>query len=171
VSTNSLEIAPEVAARVVSTTDAIRQARQWQRDGVAVVLTNGCFDLLHVGHLRYLQRARAFGRLIVGLNSDLSVRALKGPSRPIVGELERAEMLASLRSVSLVTIFDDLTAERLLRQIRPDVYVKGADYGSAKRPLPEAAVANRIGTRVELIELASGHSTTALVARIRDAAQ
>src|SRR5258708_22170313 len=114
----SLAIDLDAASRIVTPAAAARAARAWQSDGHAVVLTNGCFDLLHVGHLRYLQRARALGQLIVGVNSDGSVRALKGITRPIVGESERAEALASLRSVSLVTIFDDLTADVLLKLIR-----------------------------------------------------
>jgi rfaE bifunctional protein nucleotidyltransferase chain/domain len=95
---------------------------------------------------------------------------LKGPTRPIVGERERAEALASLRAVDLVTIFDDRTAERLLELIRPDVYVKGADYAAPDHPLPEADVACQLGIRVELIDLVAGRSTSALVERIRGAA-
>jgi rfaE bifunctional protein nucleotidyltransferase chain/domain len=158
-----------VETRIVTPTEAAKRARRWQLEGTAVVLTNGCFDLIHVGHLRYLRQARAHGRLIVGLNSDSSVAALKGPTRPIVSASERAETLASLRVVDLVTVFEDHTAERLLEQIRPDVYVKGADYGMAGHPLPEATAAARIGARVELIELTPGWSTTALVERIRAA--
>ncbi len=119
-----------------------------------------------MGHVRYLRRARSFGRLIVAVNSDASTRALKGPSRPIVPEAERAELLAALRCVDLVTIFDDLTAEKILESLRPDVYVKGADYGPTARPLPEAEVARRIGARVELIALTPEHSTSALIAKI-----
>jgi rfaE bifunctional protein nucleotidyltransferase chain/domain len=156
-----------IDARIVTPDEAASRARNWRQAGIAVALTNGCFDLIHVGHLRYLRQAREHGRLIVGLNSDSSVATLKGPTRPIVPARERAEMLASLRSVDLVTIFDDLTAGRLLEQIRPNVYVKGADYGSGGRPLPEAIVAARIGARVELIELTPNRSTTALVERIR----
>jgi rfaE bifunctional protein nucleotidyltransferase chain/domain len=156
-------------ARIVSPDEAVGYARRWQQEGISVALTNGCFDLVHVGHLRYLRQASEYGRLIVGVNSDLSVAALKGPSRPIVAADERAELLASLRSVDLVTIFDDLTAERLLEAIRPDVYVKGAEYGTPGRPLPEAAVAKRIGARVELVELTPDRSTSALLARVRAA--
>jgi rfaE bifunctional protein nucleotidyltransferase chain/domain len=151
---------------VVSIGQAARAARRWQRSGQTVVLTNGCFDLLHVGHARYLAAARSIGHLIVGVNSDDSVRSLKGPSRPIVSALDRAELLASLRSVDLVTIFDDLTAERLVEEVRPDVYVKGADYDEKSKPLPEAAVADRIGTRVAFIALTPGRSTSALVGQI-----
>ena len=160
--------APDVCnALVVSREEAVRARDKFRERGEVVVLTNGCFDLLHVGHLRYLQAARRFGRLIVGLNSDASVRRLKGNSRPIVGEAERAELLAGLRCVDLVTIFDESDAAALLDALRPDVYVKGADYGPGGRPLPEAETAARHGTRVEFVELVDGHSTSALVEAIR----
>lgn len=154
-------------ARVVSRDAALRARERWHRHGQTVVLTNGCFDVLHVGHVRFLQQARSLGRLVVAVNSDLSTRALKGPSRPIVPEAERAELLAALRCVDLVTIFDDPTAEAILEELRPDVYVKGADYGPSGRPLPEASVAERLGTRVELIALTPDHSTSAVIAKIR----
>ncbi len=153
--------------RVVSRDEAIRARERWRRDGKTVVLTNGCFDVLHVGHVRYLQQARTFGRLVVAVNSDASTRALKGPTRPIIPDVERAELVAALRCVDLVTIFDDPTAEGILEALQPDVYAKGADYGPSGRPLPEAAVAERIGTRVELIALSPGHSTSALIDKIR----
>lgn len=156
-----------MASRVVTRDRAIKACARWRRDGRTVVLTNGCFDLLHVGHLRYLRQARSLGRLIVAVNSDASTRRLKGPSRPIVPENERAEMLASLRCVDLVTIFDEATAEAILEEVAPDVYVKGGDYGANGRQLPEAAVALRIGARVELIPLVESHSTSALIDRIR----
>jgi D-beta-D-heptose 7-phosphate kinase/D-beta-D-heptose 1-phosphate adenosyltransferase len=101
-------------------------------EGARVVLTNGVFDLLHLGHVRYLREARGLGDLlIVAVNSDVSTRRLKGPSRPIIGENERAETLAALAAVDYVTIFADATAERLVSLLRPDVYVKGADYAGA----------------------------------------
>lgn len=153
--------------RVLSPVEARQACARWQSRGSTVVLTNGCFDLLHVGHVRYLQQARALGRLIVAVNSDASTRALKGPSRPIVPERERAELLSALRCVDLVTIFDDSTAEVILELLRPDVYVKGADYGPGGRALPEARVAERIGARVELIPLVEDRSTSALVETIR----
>ena len=156
-----------MASRVVTREQAADICARWQRDGRTVVLTNGCFDLLHVGHVRYLQQARTFGRLIVAVNSDASTRQLKGPTRPIIPQGERAEMLASLRCVDLVTIFEQLTAEAILERVRPDIYVKGADYGPTGRALPEAAVAERIGARVELISLVENHSTTALIDTIR----
>ena len=153
--------------RVVTRDEAAKASARWRDGGRSVVLTNGCFDILHVGHLRYLEEARRLGRLIVAINSDASTRRLKGESRPIVPEADRAELLASLRCVDLVTIFDELTAEETLEAIRPDVYVKGADYGPAARPLPEAIVAEKIGTRVALIPLVENRSTTALIETIR----
>jgi D-beta-D-heptose 7-phosphate kinase / D-beta-D-heptose 1-phosphate adenosyltransferase len=162
---NAQQISRRTASRtrVLSLERAVAKRRYWQKLGQPVVLTNGCFDLLHVGHVRYLQVARSFGKLIVGVNSDRSVRALKGPSRPVLSELDRAEILASLRWVDAVVIFDDATAEPLLEAIGPDTYVKGADYGAGGRPLPEADVARRLGTRVVLIDLVEGRSTTSVI--------
>jgi D-beta-D-heptose 7-phosphate kinase/D-beta-D-heptose 1-phosphate adenosyltransferase len=117
--------------------------------------------------VRYLTTARQFGRLIVGVNSDGSTRRLKGPSRPIVAEGERAELLAALRCVDLVTVFDEPTAAELLRVLRPDIYIKGADYGPGGKELPEAELARAIGARVELVPLVPGRSTTAIVEAIR----
>lgn len=155
------------SAPIVSREEAIRRRQSWQRAGEAVVLTNGCFDLLHLGHIRYLQAACRLGRLIVGLNADQSVRDLKGPTRPVVGQSERAAVLAALRCVELVTIFTEPTAEALLEAIRPNIYVKGADYAPGAHPWPEAETARRIGTRVETIPLIQGYSTTALIKKIR----
>jgi D-glycero-beta-D-manno-heptose 1-phosphate adenylyltransferase len=152
---------------VVSREEAIRRRAAWQEAGEAVVLTNGCFDLLHVGHLRYLEAARSFGRLVVAVNSDRSVREWKGPERPIVPAAERAELVAALRCVDLVTIFDESTGEALLRALRPEVYVKGADYGPGGKDLPEAVVAAEVGARVELVPLVAGHSTSDLIDAIR----
>jgi rfaE bifunctional protein nucleotidyltransferase chain/domain len=133
-----------------------------------VVLTNGCFDILHRGHVRYLNAAAELGDvLVVGLNSDASVRGLKEPDRPLVPEDERAEVLAALACIDYVTIFDDPTAEELVKQIRPEVYVKGGDYEG--RPLPEAALVQALGGEIRLIPVVPGVSTTALVRRIRGA--
>ncbi len=146
--------------------------------GARIVCTNGIFDLMHIGHLRYLAAARAMGDvLVVGVNADASTRRLKGPARPIVPQAERAEMLAGLACVDFVTIFDEDTAEELVRALQPEVYVKGGDYtidsgdGTASaspmaKPLPEAAVVRGYGGRVALIPYVPGHSTTELLARI-----
>ena len=146
---------------------------RWQSTGQRIVLTNGVFDLLHVGHLRYLSAARAAGdRLVVAVNSDRVTTLLKGPSRPIVPAEERAELLAGLRVVDAVTIFDQLTAAEVVRMLRPNIYAKGGDYaqpdGSVDhRRLPEAAVAEAVGASVVLLPLSDGHATSALVQRIR----
>src|SRR4051794_40913377 len=130
--------------------------------GGRVVLTNGCFDLLHVGHVRYLQAARRLGDfLVVGVNSDASVRALKGPARPIVPAAERAEVVAALGCVDAVVIFDAATAEPLVAALRPEVYVKGADYTEAT--LPEAHLVRAYGGTVALLPTVPGASTTALL--------
>ncbi len=146
--------------------------------GRTIVLTNGCFDRLHVGHVRLLQACRQYGDvLIVGVNSDASARALKGPDRPFVPEAERAELLAALAGVDYVVVFEERTAERLAEVVRPDVYVKGADYACAsdgagaidEGRLPEASVVRRYGGRVVLAPLVPDRSTTGLVERIRRA--
>jgi len=131
------------------------------------VFTNGCFDLLHVGHVRYLQAARACGdRLVVGLNSDASVRGLKGPSRPLVAEDERAEVIAALACVDFVTVFDEPTADGLLALLRPAVYAKGGDY--TPDSLPEAPTVRAYGGEIAIIPFVPGRSTTNMVARIQD---
>ena len=133
--------------------------------GSKVVFTNGCFDLLHVGHIRLLEEAKAQGDvLIVGLNSDSSVTALKGQSRPITTALERAEILSMLRPVDYVFIFDDPTPIRLIRMITPDVHVKGSEYrvGFGKH-MPEASVVESLGGRVHLVEMVKDRSTSSIV--------
>lgn len=133
--------------------------------GERVVATNGCFDLLHVGHVRYLAQARALGdALFVAVNSDRSARALKGPGRPLVPAAERAEILAALRCVEYVVIFDEDTAEDVMAALRPDVYVKGGDYTLDR--LPEARVVQAYGGAVRLLPLVAGRSTSQLIARI-----
>lgn len=147
---------------------------QWRRDGRTVVFTNGVFDLLHLGHAQYLAAARNLGDLLViGLNSDASTRAIKGPLRPLVPQAERAALLLNVRTVDYVTIFDDPTAERLVAAIAPDVYVKGGDYaltaeqaGAGGKELPEARIVQHYGGRVELIRYLAGHSTSELIKRI-----
>src|SRR5579875_2967565 len=144
---------PALAARVA----ALRAS------GGRLVLTNGCFDLLHVGHVRYLQAARRLGDFLVGVNADASVRALKGPTRPLVPAAERAEVVAALGCVDAVVIFDAATAEPLVSALRPEVYVKGADYTEAT--LPEARLVRAYGGTVALLPTVPGASTTALLER------
>lgn len=134
--------------------------------GLTVVFTNGVFDLLHPGHVRYLQAARREGdALIVGVNSDRSVRANKGPSRPVVPESERAELVAALAVVDAATIFDDETPADLVRLLQPDVLVKGADW--AADAIVGREVVEARGGRVVRVPLAQGYSTTAILDRIR----
>ncbi|BAU14922.1 RfaE bifunctional protein, domain II [Leptolyngbya sp. NIES-3755] len=133
-----------------------------------LVLTNGCFDLLHCGHVRYLNSARKLGRsLIVGLNSDDSIRMIKPdrlPSRPIIPEVERAEVLAALKSVDGVVIFSEKTACELVEALHPEIYAKGGDYDL--QTLPEASIVHSYGGQVRLIEIEVPSSTSAIVDRI-----
>lgn len=134
--------------------------------GKRVVFTNGCFDLLHPGHVSYLRTARSLGdALIVGLNSDASVRKLKGPSRPVVPEKDRAAMLAALKPVDAVVLFNEDTPVRLMRELKSAVYVKGGDYRI--EDLPETEVAAEIGAEVKILPFEEGYSTTALIEKIK----
>jgi len=138
-----------------------------RRAGKRIVFTNGCFDLLHVGHVRYLAAARAAGDLlIVGVNDDASVRRLKGPGRPLVAAAARAEVLAALAAVDWISVFDEDTPEALIRLVEPDVLVKGGDWAPARvvgRDIVEAR-----GGRLLIVPVAEGFSTSALAARIRE---
>lgn len=158
---------------VVSFARLLSLNQQWQREGKTVVFTNGVFDLLHVGHVRYLQQARALGDvLVVGVNSDASARRLKGPGHPVVCQEDRAEVLAALACVDYVIIFEETTANNLLAALQPQVYVKGGDYATgAEKALPEAALVTAYGGRVVLLPYVAGRSTTELLARIRGTAK
>jgi len=148
----------------------LRAAREaWRREGAITVWTNGCFDLLHVGHVRFLEQARALGDvLIVGINSDTSTRELKGPERPIVAEQERAEIVAALSSVDAVTIFSEPTPVAILRELQPDIHCKGGDYADGgEDALPETETVRAYGGRVEILDLTSGASTSGLLERSR----
>jgi rfaE bifunctional protein nucleotidyltransferase chain/domain len=142
-------------------------AAHLRADGKRVVLANGCFDLLHVGHVRYLTAARALGDvLFVGLNSDAAVTRLKGRGRPLMPAVERAELLAALRAVDHVVIFDEDTADRLVALVRPAVHAKGTDYTDAT--VPEAASVRAVGGRVAIVGDPKDHATRDLIARIRE---
>lgn len=144
---------------------AWQKLEAWRRAAEPIVFTNGVFDLLHRGHVEYLEEARALGaRLVVGVNSDASVQRLKGPRRPLVPQGERAELLEALRCVDLAIVFDDDTPDRLIRAVRPDVLVKGGDW-SIERIVGREFVES-YGGRVMNIALREGLSTTALVERI-----
>lgn len=143
----------------------IERARR-RAAGQTLVFTNGHFDLLHVGHLDYLEKARALGdALFVGLNGDAGTTRLKGAGRPLVPANERARLLAALEPVSAVIIFEEDTADALIRALQPDIYVKGGDY--ADKPLPERPTVEAYGGRVALIDYLPGHSTSALIAKIK----
>lgn len=138
-----------------------------RRSRKRIVLANGCFDLLHVGHLRYLQGAREVGDLlVVGINSDEQVRQLKGAGRPFVPENERAEMVSGLRCVDLVTIFEEPTVEELIRAIRPDFHAKGTDYTA--ETVPEKDVVAECGGRVVIVGDPKDHSSSEMLGAIRD---
>ena len=134
--------------------------------GQRVVFTNGCFDILHAGHVRYLAAARACDYLILGLNSDASVRRLKGETRPVNDEHDRAEVVGALKSVDTVVIFGEDTAEELIAEVRPDVYVKGGDY--TRETLPEARIVEGYGGEVAFIPLVAGKSTTNIIRRMQE---
>lgn len=137
----------------------------WRKEGETIVFTNGCFDVLHAGHVRYLAAAKSLGnRLVLGLNDDASVRALKGPTRPLNVEGDRAEVLDALRAVDLVVLFSSATATPLVEALAPDIYAKGGDY----RPetLPEAPAVAATGGRIVLLPFLEGRSTTSLVQRM-----
>ncbi len=140
------------------------EARQ---NGKKIVFTNGCFDILHVGHLRYLEEAKALGDvLVIGLNTDDSVRQLKGPERPFVPELERAEMLAGLSCVDYVALFNEPTAIKLIEELHPDIYAKGGDYTSLDQ-IPEAPTVQSYGGEIIIVPPVEGKSTSSLISRVR----
>lgn len=158
---------PEVLAaeRVVSLDEARRRVEAWRAAGERIALGNGAFDLLHVGHLRYLQAAaRLADRLVVGVNADVSVRAAKGPGRPVVPEAERAELVAGVAGVDLVVVFVDLDVVPLIEALRPDLHVKGTDYTEAS--VPEREAVERCGGKVVIAGDPKDHSTTELIARL-----
>lgn len=132
-----------------------------------IVFTNGCFDILHAGHVRYLKMARSLGDcLVLGLNTDASVRTNKGPSRPINGELDRAEVVDALASVDYVVLFGEKTAEQIIAKVKPDVYAKGGDY--TLDTLPEAKIVQSYGGKVEFIDLVEGRSTSNVIRKIEE---
>ena len=153
--------------KVMSLSCAVEEADKQRLAGKRVVLTNGCFDLLHVGHVRYLQAARAYGDvLIVAVNGDESVRMLKGPGRPINSETDRAEVLAGLEVVGMVTIFHSKRVTEVIKALRPEVYVKGGDYTPESLCREEFAALQEVGTQIEIVGLVEGKSTTAVVSKM-----
>lgn len=147
--------------RFFSRPDLLQQRERWRKEGKTVVFTNGCYDLLHPGHVRLLERARSLGDvLILALNSDASVSRMKGPSRPIVRETDRAEVVTALEAVDAVTLFDEDTPRELIAQVLPDVLVKGADWSHFIAGREEVETA---GGRIQTIPLEPGYSSTNLI--------
>ena len=157
-----------MADNIISPEKLTKHAQTWHDQQLTVVLTNGCFDLLHAGHLRTFIEAKKLGDiLVVGLNSDRSVQSLKGPSRPLINQDERALLVSALRPVDFVTIFDENNAMALLEKVRPSIYVKGGDY--SMEILPERDILLRLNSEVVFIPLVEGVSTTELVHKIKKA--
>ncbi len=152
-------------APILDLNDCARLAREWREQGLTIVFTNGHFDLLHAGHVHYLQAARALGdRLIVGLNSDASTRRRKGPTRPILPQDERALLLAALRAVDAVVMWDEDDFREVVAALKPDIYVKGADWNRPDGPQPpEAEIVAGYGGRIAFVELTPGRATSAIV--------
>ena len=154
--------------KIIEMDELAERARQLRVAGEKLVATNGCFDLLHVGHVRYLQAARALGdALAIGLNGDQSVRELKGAGRPVNNESDRAEVLAALKCVDFVTIFPDLRATRFIEAARPAIYAKGGDYTSETLDAEEQAVLREIGAEVRILPFVHGYSTSGLLEQLR----
>jgi D-glycero-beta-D-manno-heptose 1-phosphate adenylyltransferase len=158
--------------KIVDIEEVARRSTELRAAGKKLVATNGCFDLLHVGHVRYLQAARALGdALVVGVNGDDSARELKGPGRPLNNEKERAEVLAALECVDLVTIFPELRATRFIQAAAPAIYAKGGDYTAETLNAEERNALQKIGAEIRIIPFEKGYSTSRLLERLRDIAK
>ncbi len=159
-----MELEPTIN-KIVPLNKFVLQVKNWQQEGLKVVFSNGCFDILHPGHVDYLERARKLGdKLVIGLNSDASVRRIKGDGRPIVAEEGRAKVLAALQFVDLITLFDEDTPLRLIENTIPDILVKGNDYSTSQ--IVGADIVINKGGKVETIRLVEGYSTTLLMNKI-----
>jgi rfaE bifunctional protein nucleotidyltransferase chain/domain len=155
-------------AKIVSAEELSAISKNLRATGRKLVATNGCFDLLHVGHVRYLDMARRLGdALAVGVNGDASVRALKGKDRPLNREADRAEIVAALESVDYVTIFPEERASSFLRAAQPSIYAKGGDYQTETLNAEERAVLNEIGADIKILPFAAGYSTSVLIERLK----
>jgi D-glycero-beta-D-manno-heptose 1-phosphate adenylyltransferase len=156
----------DAAARVLDRDAIIAETRSARQAGKKIVLANGCFDVLHAGHIRYLQGARELGDvLVVAINADDQVKVLKGTGRPILAERERAELVASIEVVDFVTIFEEPTVEQLLLAIKPDVHAKGTDY--TEETVPERDVVRSFGGRVAIVGDPKNHSTSEMLKRFK----
>lgn len=153
--------------KIVRLEELEQRASKLRAAGKKIVATNGCFDLLHVGHVRYLNAARALGdALIVGINGDESVRELKGRGRPVNNQNDRAEIVAALECVDLVTIFPEMRATRFLELAAPDIYVKGGDYKQDTLNAEEHEVLQKVGAKIDIVPFEPGYSTSDLLARL-----
>ena len=154
--------------KILTAEQARALGKEMRDNGRKLVFTNGCFDLLHVGHVRYLQAARALGdALLVAINGDESVRALKGEGRPLNRAEDRAELIAALECVDHVVIFPEVRATQLLEIVQPAVYVKGGDYTEDSLHAEERAALNRIGTEIRILPFEAGHSTSGLLEKLK----
>src|SRR5436305_728450 len=153
--------------KIVRLEELEQRANKLRATGKRIVATNGCFDLLHVGHIRYLSAARALGdALIVGINGDQSVRELKGAGRPVTSESDRAEIVAALECVDLVTIFPEMRATKFLELAAPDIYVKGGDYNPQSLNPEEREILRKIVAKIDIVPLERGYSTSDLLKRL-----
>jgi rfaE bifunctional protein nucleotidyltransferase chain/domain len=156
----------DLFAPILNRERLIEETRSRRAAGQKIVLANGCFDLIHAGHIRYLVGAKELGgTLVVGINSDEQVSVLKGPGRPFISEAERAEIIAALRCVDFVTIFDEATAEELILAIRPDFHAKGTDYTADT--VPEREIVRQYGGQVAIVGDPKDHSSTGLIATVK----
>lgn len=157
-----------MSEKIVSAEELAALQKNMRAQGGRLVVTNGCFDLLHLGHVRYLQAARALGdALAVAINGDQSVRALKGEGRPLNLEAVRAEIVAALECVNHVVVFPEVRATRLLETVRPSIYVKGGDYTPETLDAEERAVLENIGAEIRILPFEKGQSTSALIERMK----
>lgn len=155
----------EIEGKILLLPDAQTKVMSWQRSGDSIVWTNGVFDIIHTGHIQYLAGARALGtRLIVGVNSDQSVRRLKGPTRPIIGERDRMLHLAAMQMIDMVLMFEEDTPLNAIVQLKPHIIVKGGDYQPSQVIGGKEAL--KWGGRVEILPFAQGHSTTNIISKI-----
>ncbi|MDR6562705.1 MULTISPECIES: D-glycero-beta-D-manno-heptose 1-phosphate adenylyltransferase [unclassified Arcicella] len=152
--------------KVVTLNEAIERAENWQSEGKKIVFTNGCFDIVHLGHIDYLEKARNLGdKLILGLNTDASVKRLKGESRPVVNEYARSRMMAAFEFIDAVVLFDEPTPKELIEKVKPDILVKGDDY--TIETIVGADFVIEKGGEVKTIPLVKGYSTTSLIEKIK----
>lgn len=155
-----------MTAKIMELESLKKEIEADKKAGELIVFTNGCFDILHVGHIRYLKKAASLGdRLVLAVNSDSSVKELKGKSRPFVPESERMEMLAALEMIDYLILFSEIDAKALLEEIKPQIYVKGGDYRI--EDLPEAETVYRYGGKIVLVTEVKGNSTTNIIKKIR----